>query len=70
MIRLRARAELHERSIEEEIPFILRDVLWTEADPPENLYEAIRRIVAPYGGIDLPDIPREAMRDPPDFSED
>ncbi|MGE0666303.1 MAG: glutathione S-transferase family protein [Sphingomonadales bacterium] len=34
-----------------------------------NLYEAIRERVEPFGGIDLPDIPREPIREPPDFSD-
>jgi hypothetical protein len=35
----------------------------------ENLFDAIRKVIAPLGGVTLPDIPREPMREPPDFSD-
>jgi hypothetical protein len=31
--------------------------------------DAIRALFEPLGGLDLPEIEREPMRDPPDFSE-
>jgi prevent-host-death family protein len=36
---------------------------------PRNLAASLRALVEKYGGIDLPEIPREAIREPPDFSE-
>jgi antitoxin FitA len=35
--------------------------------PPSNLYERIRALVEPLGGIDLELPPREPTRDPPTF---
>ena len=67
--RLRVRAAQHGKSMEEEARDILRAALSTEPTPARNMYEAIRQRVEPFGGIDLPDIPREPMREPPDFSE-
>jgi plasmid stability protein len=67
--RLRIRAAQHGKSMEEEARDILRAALSTEPSQPESLYRAIREIVEPLGGVDLPDIPREPMPEPPDFSE-
>jgi hypothetical protein len=33
-----------------------------------GLGTAIRELFAPIGGVDLPEIPREPMSEPPDFS--
>ncbi len=67
--RLRIRAATHGKSMEEEARDILRAALSTESPQPDNLYAAIRELVEPFGGVDLPEIPREPIRDPPDFSE-
>jgi len=37
--------------------------------PPVDLATAIRARFAPLGGVDLPEVPRESMREPPDFGE-
>ncbi|MBI1181614.1 MAG: plasmid stabilization protein [Alphaproteobacteria bacterium] len=66
--RLRVRAAMHGRSMEEEARDILRTALATEQAAPRNLYDAIRRRLAPLGGVDLPFISREPGREPPDFS--
>jgi plasmid stability protein len=67
--RLRVRAAQHGRSMEEEARHILRAALAEKARGPVNLFEAIRRHVAPLGGVDL-DIPRRGpMREPPRFEE-
>ena len=56
--------------MEEEAREILRASLnGPAAQPPENLAEAIRKRFAPFGGVDLELPEREAMREPPDFSE-
>ena len=64
--RLRIRAAEHGRSMEEEAREILRQAMG-ETPTPRNLAAAIRRRVAPLGGVEL-DIPtREPMREPPSF---
>jgi plasmid stability protein len=65
--RLRVRAAQNGRSMEDEARTILRAVLVEEAAPPENMYQAIRRIFDPLGGMELELPPREKMREPPSF---
>jgi plasmid stability protein len=67
--RLRLRAAKHGRSMEDEARDILRSALSTEPSRPMNLAEAIRRRFAPLGGVDLSDLSRDAMREPPRFDE-
>lgn len=62
--RLRVRAAVHGRSMEEEARDILRRVMTAEA-PPRNLAAAIRARVAPTDRADLELPVREAMREPP-----
>ena len=63
--KLRVRAAQHGRSMEEEVRHILRTALTEKAQPQMNLYEAIRRRIAPLGGVDLDIPPREPIREPP-----
>jgi antitoxin FitA len=65
--RLRVRAARHGRSMEEEARDILRGVLAEKAGRPTNLFEAIRRRVAPLGGVELNIPARGPMREPPHF---
>jgi plasmid stability protein len=68
--RLRVRAAQNGRSMEAELRHILKDVL--RGDPQEqelNLAESIRRIFAPFGGVELDIPPREPMEPPPEFPE-
>lgn len=65
--RLRIQAANHGRSMEDEARDILRCVLNRAPEPPGNLATAIRARFAPLGGFDMPDIPREPMREPPSF---
>lgn len=65
--RLRVQAAIHGRSMEDEARDILRTVLSREQAQPTNLAATIRARFAPLGGVDLPDIPRDPMREPPDF---
>jgi plasmid stability protein len=65
--RLRIQAAVHGRSMEDEARDILRSALNQEAPPPGNLADAIRARFAPLGGFDMPDIPREPIREPPSF---
>ncbi len=66
--RLRIQAAMHGRSMEDEARDILRTALNQEPVRPVNFASAIRARFAPLGGVDLPEVPREPMRAPPDFS--
>lgn len=65
--RRRIRAAENDRSMEDEVREILRTALSTQTQPPTNLSEAIRKRFGPLGGVDLPPVPREPMREPPNF---
>lgn len=65
--RLRIRAAMRGKSMEEEARDILRDALSTDPAGPRNLAEAIRKRLAPLGGVDLPIPQREPIREPQDF---
>lgn len=60
--RLRVRAAMHGRSMEDEARDILRSALSTELPPPNDLGHAIHRRFAKLGGVDLPLLPREPIR--------
>jgi plasmid stability protein len=64
---LRVRAAQHGRSMEEEARVILQTTLAGESVAPSDLAESIRRRFAKLGGIDLPELPREPMREPVDL---
>ena len=66
--KLRVRAAMRNRSMEEEARDILRCALAEEPSSKENLADFIRRLVEPLGGVELPPFPRGPLRDPPDFS--
>ena len=66
---LRIQAAMHGRSIEDEARDILRSSLDQEPEEPKNLGTAINALFKPFGGFDLPDVPREPMRAPPTFDE-
>ena len=65
--RLRVRAALHGRSMEEEAREILRCALAEELDGTDSLADIVRRCMAPAGGVELELPPRESIREPPDF---
>lgn len=67
--RLMERAVEHGHSIEVEAREILEDALISErpAAVPDNLYDAIRAIVEPVGGIELEPFRRQPLPDPPRF---
>jgi plasmid stability protein len=67
--RLRIRASRNGRSMEEEARQILKSALTEKRAPGLNLFESMRKHIAPLGGVDLPDFPRGPMRPPPDFGE-
>ena len=66
--RLRVRAAEHGHSMEAEVRSILQFSLTGPARvPAPNLYERIRALVEPLGGIDQELPPREPAREPPTF---
>ncbi|WP_323123344.1 FitA-like ribbon-helix-helix domain-containing protein [Burkholderia alba] len=62
--RLRVQAARHNRSMEEEARDILRSALAVEPLQGDTLVDAIRRRVAPLGGVDLALPSREPIREP------
>jgi plasmid stability protein len=68
-LRLQARAAKHGHSIEAEARDILHAVLNEDevTSSSLNLYEAIRSLVEPLGGMDLVIPPRQPVRQPPLF---
>ncbi|MBD2041656.1 FitA-like ribbon-helix-helix domain-containing protein [Microcoleus sp. FACHB-672] len=67
--RLQKRAEYYGRSIEEEAEEILRAVLTENTLKPLNLALAIERRFAHFGDFEVPIIPREPLREPPNFED-
>jgi plasmid stability protein len=65
--KLRLRAAHRNRSMEDEARDILRTALAEESAETRNLVDAIRELVDPLGGVELDVLPREPMREPPDF---
>ncbi len=65
---LRVGAAQNGRSMEAEARSILSDTLAPGESEPLNLAEAIRRRVAPLGGIELDEHPAVAIGKPVDFS--
>ena len=65
--RLRRRATRHGRSMEEEAREILKAALAGPAKTTDNLFERIHARFAALGGFELPQLPREPMREPPIF---
>ena len=53
--------------MEEEAREILKVALSGKDATGRNLAESIRRRLAPLGGVELPNLPRERMRQPPKF---
>jgi len=67
--RLRVQAAVHGRSMEDEVRDILRTALNREPAAQGNLAASIRARFAKIGGVELPAMPREAIRPPPSFGE-
>ncbi len=65
--RLRVRAAQNGRSMEAEARSILFDALAPSRAEPVNLAEAIRRRVAPLGGLELEEQPAVVIEDPVSF---
>lgn len=66
--RLRIRAAHRRRSMEDEARNILREALAQESVSTGDLAAVITSRFAKFGGVDLEIPPREAMREPPDYS--
>lgn len=64
---LRVRAAQHGRSMEDEAREILRIVLAEQSQPSGNLAASIRAKFSQFEAFDLPEIPREPLRQPPTF---
>jgi len=63
--KLKIRAAIHGRSMEQEAREILKSALRSvPSKSGANLAEAIRRRFAPLGGVELEPFPREPIRDP------
>lgn len=66
--RLRVRAAAKGRSMEEEARSIIAAAVPPTAAAPDNLWDAVRAIVDPLGGIELELPPREGEPRAADFS--
>jgi plasmid stability protein len=62
--KLKIRAAMNGRSMEQEAREILKGALARTSKKRANLAEHIREIFAPLGGVALERLPREAIRDP------
>ena len=67
--RLRERAARHRRSMEAEAREILTTELARAAATSPSFAEQIRARFAEFGGLELPELPREPMREPPKFGK-
>ncbi len=65
--RLRVQAAFNGRSMEDEARDILRSALNREPAPPGKLAASIRARFACLGGVELPAVSREPMREPLSF---
>jgi plasmid stability protein len=65
--RLRIRAAMNGRSMEAEARSILAATLAIDTEDAPDLAEAIRRRMAPFGGIDLEEHPAVTIGVPPSF---
>ena len=65
--RLRVRADGHGRSVEDEARDILVAALWGGTGRAGGLAASIRGRFAALGGVELPDVARETMREPARF---
>jgi plasmid stability protein len=68
---LRLRAARHGNSLEAELRLILRDAALErdEAPRPNNLYDAVRELVEPHGGFEIPIPTRQPAARPIPFED-
>jgi plasmid stability protein len=65
---LKRQAAARGRSMEEEVRAILREGLAPEPDATgPDWVDAIRALFEPLGGVELPEIEREPLGEPPDL---
>jgi len=62
--KLKIRAAMNGRSMEQEAREILKSVLAQSPKRKGNLAERVREIFAPLGGVELERLPREPIREP------
>jgi plasmid stability protein len=62
--RLKIRAAMNGRSMEQEAREILKSALARTSKKKSNLAERVHEIFGPLGGVELERLPREAIRDP------
>ena len=62
--RLKIRAAMNGRSMEQEAREILKSALAQTSKKKANLADRIRGIFVPLGGVELERLPREPIRDP------
>ena len=62
--KLKIRAAMNGRSMEQEAREILKSALAQTAKKKANVAERIREIFGPLGGVELERLPRELMPDP------
>lgn len=62
--KLKVRAAMHGRSMEQEAREILKSALAKSPKQQPNLGERIRAIFGPLGGVELEPLPREPMEEP------
>jgi len=67
--RLRMRAADHGRSMEAEAREILKSAVALQSGASSNLVESIRKHLKGVGGVDLPIVPRQPLREPPRFDK-
>lgn len=69
--RLRLRAARHGNSLEAELRLILRDAASAREEAPRrtNLYDAIRELVEPHGGFEIPIPQRQPAARPIPFED-
>jgi plasmid stability protein len=65
--RLRIQAATHGKSMEHEARDILTAAVSHEPPLPANLATAIHAHFAPLGGLELPELLRQPIREPPTF---
>ena len=65
--RLRIRAAVHGRSMEDEARDILRAALSVESKRSPSIVDAIRDRIQPLGGIELEVPERDSIPDPPEL---
>ncbi|MGP0019371.1 MAG: FitA-like ribbon-helix-helix domain-containing protein [Candidatus Sulfotelmatobacter sp.] len=62
--RLKIRAAMNGRSMEQEAREILKSALAQTSKKKANLAERIREIFGPLGGVEVEHVPHEPIRDP------